>query len=295
MKFISFVSRYMSRVLFAVVYVLDILISYYAYGPETALLVSLGIFFGISLQSLLALAFLRAHSLKNSESDKAALLEQCMEEVISQYGKNRKVKLYISDDNSPNAYTVGYSIVVSRGLLDTRNTSMIKALLSHSYSHILNCDSIFAALVQLNSIFVTLFVGISFLSLSMGVVIFGFIIITAICSGFWGIFFGRHLKDGMQFLRRNTFKAVCFILNFISVMLTRMQESEADRFCVRLGLSNGLKDYLEQFQNVPVGNPKAEFLLGVHHDSVLRRIVKIEKAENFYGQNQNTSYQNIFI
>ncbi|GEM_PF-2714074 len=265
-----------SRVLFLILYSADIYFAYINFGLETACLVASTIFFLVSLQFLIALLILNAHSLKNSRGTEAELLEECMEEVMTQCGNKRKIKLYISDDKyAENAYTVGYSIVVSRGLLIGNDKTRIKALLAHNVCHVLSCDSLVAALIRLH-IFVAVFlIGIPLMWITLTLTIVIFVALYALADK-ESLPFSKGLSNFISFSSKKIFKGVCFVLNKISLFFTKSQEFYADKITNQLGLSNALKDYLED--DIP-SNSIADFILGVH-PSREKRIVKLEKIGN---------------
>ena len=292
-----FIARYLSQIFCFLIYMLDVYFAYLAGGWEFAVISLFGIIAVMEILFGLALVFLKAHSLKKSRASDAALLEQCMNEIMVQSGKKRKIKLYISDDNSLNVYTVGYSIVVSRGLLSSRDTTMIKALLSHNVSHVLYSNCIFSTLLQINLLSVVIFFAASFFEASF--IFAGMIFIVLCCvSSFWnGYVFGGNVKKILCRISSFLVKLLFSISRIICCLLTMPQEFEGDAFAVSLGYSYALKDFLEYTGNISHKQNFAEFILGITHPSNERRIVRIEKIEQKYAysrSNGNSSTQNLF-
>ena len=290
-----FIARNLSRLFFLVIYVFDICLAYLTGGWQLAFIAIFGIILILEIEFGIALLMLRAHYLKKSRPSDSALLKQCMNEVMAMYGKKHKIKLYISDENSMNVHTVGYSIVVDRGLLATSDTTMIKALLAHNISHVLYSNCAFSALLQLNLFGVVLFIGISLFGAS--IIFAGMIFIACWCAwSFWGgCFFGKHIKNILCKISSFLVKALFFISKIVCLLFTMLQEFEADNFAVSLGYGNSLRDYLEYTANNTMRCP-AECILGIYHPSNERRIVKIERAKNnYYSQAGSTQNNGLFI
>ena len=203
MKVKSILGRYMSRVLFIFFYTLDIVRIYYLTGDILYTAIGAAVILGVlAIQMGVSLLTLRVHSVKNSSRGDANYLLSCMDEVINRSvavgRKRKKIHLWIADNESLNCYTVGRSIVVNRSMLRLGDRRMLEACLSHEYSHVLNYDSFFTAILELN-----IFVGLCGLGLSLFGVAVAIVLIVALVFGLifssWigftiGTIFGKAIK-----------------------------------------------------------------------------------------------------
>lgn len=307
MKAKIFLARGMSRLFFAILYILDIFIIYCITGDilytvigAAAILVSLAIQMGISLIAL------KAHSLRNATSSDASYLQSCMDEVMrrsTSVGRKHKIHLWIADNESLNCYTVGNNIVVNKSLLRLGDSSMIEACLAHELSHVLNCDWYFSALMTLN-IFVTM-CSLSLFLFGMGValVLIMVILFSIIFSAWAGFAVGTMIGKVLKFFSKLITSIFYYTTKAFSAFLCRRQEFEADRYAAILGYSFAIINIIhliEQHERHSIQTSWIEELLN-DHPSAYRRIAHIERLEaklseiEHINQNRNVIlYENPF-
>ena len=154
------------------------------------------------------------------------------------------VKLYISSDNTPNAFATGRkTICLTKGLLNMPKEE-IKATLAHEFGHLAHKDTDLILIVTVGNIIIT------------GTVLairFIISVILAISS-----------KDGLSFFLSNLIVnalivSIIWIWTKIGILLvmksSRENEYEADKFAVQLGFGNELCMLLDK-----IGGPNAKGL-----------------------------------
>jgi len=250
MKAKVIIGRYMSRVLFAIFYVLDIFVIYRITGNITYTAIgAIAILAILTIQMGISLLMLKAHPIKNSSRGDAEYLQSCMNEVMNRSvasGRKRcKVYLWITENESLNSYAVGWNIIVNKSMLRLGDRKMLEASLAHQLSHVYNFDTVFAALLKLN-----VFVGMCALCFSLFGTAVVIILIVALIFGLifssWigftvGAIFGKALKWCFGLITR----AYYYTCKAFSSFLYRRQEYEADRFLAFLG-----KDYSRAMVNL---------------------------------------------
>lgn len=293
-----FAARYFSRVFLILLYALDIIVIFRLSGnPMYSLIGAILIPCIIGIQLALNLLTLNAHSIKNVTRDDAIYLKNCMDEVMKRsiaIGRKRiNIRLYIADNDSLNAYTVGRNIVVNRSLLRLGDRSILEGILAHELSHAYNYDSFFKALLELNifaviCLLTLVFFGTAIITVLIIVIIFG--VVFSSCVGFTiGTFVGKLMK--------HFFRLFICVFNFVSrlfaAFLYRRQEFEADRFAVLLEYGRSMINFFtleEHTEHSAIQTSWIENLLN-DHPSNYRRIVQIERFEEKINiQESKSSY-----
>ncbi|MBQ9111577.1 MAG: M48 family metalloprotease [Oscillospiraceae bacterium] len=286
MKRKIFFARGMSRVAFVLLYILDIVGIYSVTGDVAYTAIgATGILMILAIQMSVSLLTLKAHSIKGSPYADANYLQSCMETVINRSEtvgrKRRKIRLWISDNESLNCYTVGRNIIVNRSVLRLGDRTILEALLAHEYSHVLNYDSYFAALLEMNLFIGLCIVGLSLFGAAVVIVLMMALLFGLIFSSWVGFtagaIFGKILKGGCGLVSR----AFYYISKAFSAFLYRRQEYEADRYTALLGYSRAMVNLFrleERMEQHAVQVSWIEELLD-DHPSNYRRTVQFERME----------------
>lgn len=250
MKGRIFLGRCMSRVLFAILYFLDVAGMYYFTGDISytaigalAILAVLGIQMGVSLLTL------RAHSIQNSPRADANYLQSCMNEVMNRStaaGRKRiKIRLWIADNESLNCYTVGQSIIVNRSMLRLGDRTMLEACLAHQLSRVYNWDSVFSALLKLNIFCGMCALGLSLFGSAVAIILIVALIFGLIFSSWIGFTVGTLFGKAIKWCFSLVMRAFYYVSKAFSAFLCRRQNFEADRFVALIG-----KDYSRAMVNM---------------------------------------------
>jgi len=286
MKVKSIFARSMSRVLFAVFYMLDIAGIYYFTGDisytvigATAILAILAVQMGMCLLTL------KAHSIRNSPRGDSNYLQSCMDEVmrrsVSVGRKQKTVHLWIADNEALRCYAVGNHIIVNKSMLRLGDRTMLEAELAHQLSRVYNWDSVFSSFLKLN-----IFAGMCILGLSM----FGWAVVTIlIASLIFGIFFsswvgftvGTAIGKAVKWCFNLVMRAFYYISKAFSAFLCRRQAFEADRYTALLGYSRAMMSLFqleERMERHAVQTSWIEDFLD-DNPSHYRRIVQFERME----------------
>lgn len=279
-------SRYMSKVLFMLLYLMDIFFLYYLTGDICYTTAGgLGIFVILAIQTGISLMTLKAHSLKHSPMATAQYLQSCMDEVmrrsVAVRRKQKKIRLWIADNESLNCFAVGQNIVVNKSMLRLGDRSMLEGCLSHELSHVYNMDSAFTTLLELN-----LFIGLCTLCLVLfgagaGIVLVISILFSVFFSSWAGFTAGSISGKLLKFCFGLITRAFYYISKLFSAFLYRRQEFEADRYAALLGYSQAMINLFqleERTEHHAVQTSWIEDLLN-DHPSNYRRIIQFEKIE----------------
>ena len=161
---------------------------------------------------------------------------------------NSSIQLYITDDDSPNAFATGRKTVcVTRGLLNMPD-EQIRATLGHEFGHLAHKDTDLILLISVGNMFVNMLVT----SFNIGLLFFD-IITTIMC-----LFMGG--EDGFithlfmifsRFLAVITVNLLLRIWTGLGTLLvmksSRGNEFEADEFAFQLGYGDQLCALLDYF------------------------------------------------
>ena len=159
-----------------------------------------------------------------------------------------KVKFFMSEDDSPNAFATGRKTVcVTRGLLNYSDEH-IKGVLAHEFGHLAHKDTDIILVVSVGNLIVTsIFVIVRvFYNISMGIAAF----ISALASESWGgifaglfVFFGK-LTDIILVLMMRLWTQIGVWLCMAS---SRKNEFLADEYASNCGYGYQLSEVLESF------------------------------------------------
>lgn len=190
---------------------------------------------------------------KIKDQDVIARLQPIFDEV---YAKAKalnpelpdKVKFFMSDDESPNAFATGRKTVcVTRGLLNYSDEH-IKGVLAHEFGHLAHKDTDIILVVSVgNLIITTLFVIVRVIyNISMGIAAF----ISALADDSWGgifaamfIFFGK-ITDVLLVIMMRLWTQIGVWLCMAS---SRKNEFLADEYASNCGYGYQLSEVLESF------------------------------------------------
>lgn len=285
MKTKIMVARSMSRILFCILYIADVYIIYCVTKdiPKSCIGAA-GIWLVLLIQMWIHLLSLKAHSLNNSSRADVNYIQGCMEEVVRRsdsIGRKTYVRLWVADNESLNCFTVGHNIIVNKGLLRLGDRSMIEGCLCHEYSHVLNGDYFFAALLNVN-IFIGLSVlGIIHIGAAAVIVLVAALVFGIIFSSWIGYIMGSVVGKGVKKMFGLFMRLYYYIFKIFSAFLYRVQENEADRYVGILRYSGSMISFLhlsERMERHSVQTSWVEDLLN-DHPSKYRRIVRLERIE----------------
>lgn len=219
----------------------------------------------------------------------AELLEQAYHEVEDRakscgYKIKRSAKLYISDEDTHNAYNCGKAIVINRPVLYGPE---LHPVLAHELNHYRCGHSYFSMLLGAN-FFIT---GIS-LSLLTGLyllfIIIFFVAILGIFtknSGWFGLILAKLLIP----LKRGICNLIVTMLLAIETAISRSEEYASDAFAVDTGYGQDLIDFLSMDTSLRKPLTFTERLLS-SHPSDQRRCAKIEqRLEKIYAEGNSSS------
>lgn len=181
------------------------------------------------------------------------------------------IKLFLSRDNSPNAFATGRkTICLTRGLLDLSDDK-IKATLAHEFGHLSNKDTDFILVVAVGNMIVTfMFViyrvtafivgtAVSIANRSIGSFIFTIFIDLLLIGMMW-----LWTKFGTMLVMHSS----------------RQNEYEADRFAYLCGYGEPLIHVLDHFNDIDIPDSKGLWAnLAASHPDPDQRIGKIQQLE----------------
>lgn len=294
-------SAYLSRILFIVLFVFDAFLIYYVFKDPAACAFGAGaILIAVALLIPFTRASLKAHPIAQAQKYDRDYLTDCYNRVmgvcVKAGYKNINVPLYISDSMTCNAFAVGGSIVVTRGLLDRGHRGYLEAILAHELGHIYHYDSYIKALIEITIVAV---LGIT-LFFILGVII-AFTIIIALffgflSSGFLGYAVGMQLWRALKALLSLMLRVYRFIFKAVAAFLYRRQEYLADYFAAEAGYSRPLISFLKASETDTITvyeKPFSETLLDCH-PPVYRRIARLESYCGNSSNNSGNGFSHLF-
>jgi heat shock protein HtpX len=151
------------------------------------------------------------------------------------------VKLFINDDDCPNAFATGRkTICVTAGLLQLPE-NLISATLGHEFGHLAHHDTDLILIVSVGNFIINAFIMFIKVMLEIGYFLFG--IIGAFVGGDEGWFMGI-ITAISRFLTMLLVNGLTWLWTKIGVLLvmksSRSNEFEADAFSARMGYANDL-------------------------------------------------------
>lgn len=269
-----------SRIAFMVMYAADIILVYMLMNDYIAAVVAaVAIPIIIFIWQKVTLFRTGAMHISKCRSADAVRLQSAYDEVEARakacgYKFNRKPKLYVSDEDTRNAYNCGYAIVVNRPVLYGQE---LAAVLSHEVNH-WRC-------------------GHSYLSMLLGLNIFAFGIALSLFTGLWLLFsiifivaiiglisknsswFGLILAKLLIPLQKGFCNLIVTILLAIEMAISRKAEYNSDEFAAYCGYGDELILFLSTDKSLRKPLTFTERLLSTH-PSDERRIAKIEHLQD---------------
>lgn len=269
-----------SRIAFMILYAADVILAYMLMNNYIATaVVAAAIPVIILIWQKVTLFRTGAMHISKCRSADAVRLQSAYNEVEARakacgYKLNRMPKLYISDEDTRNAYNCRNAIVVNRPVL---NGQELAAVLSHEVNHWRCGDSYLSMLLGLN-IFVF---GIA-LSLFTGLwLIISIIFIIAIVglisknSSWFGLIFAKLLVP----LQKGFCNLAVTMLLAIEMAISRKAEYNSDKFAAYCGYGDELILFLSTDKSLRKPLTFTECLLSTH-PSDERRIAKIEHLQD---------------
>ena len=195
------------------------------------------------------------------------------------------IKLFINDDESPNAFATGRrTVCITKGMLN-RSDEQIKGTLGHEFGHLSHKDTDRILVINIGNSFVTIICLLA----QIGAFITEFIThIMAIFMGEDGIIVAIMASLGRFFtiVLINAFlKIWTGIGNMLCMKTSRGNEYQADEFSCRLGYGNGLISVLQSFGEGP--KPQGLFAaLAQSHPATEDRITRMRFLMNNSGNAQ---------
>lgn len=309
MKVKSILARSMSRVLFAIFYILDIAGVYYFTGDIFYTAISTAAILGIlAIQMGICLLMLKVHSIKNSPRDDANYLQSCMDEVMRRSvavgHKRKKIQLWIADNEALRCYSVGNNIIVNKSMLRLGDRTMLEAGLAHQLSRIYNWDSIFSSFLKLNILAGMCVLGLSMFSSAVSTILIVTIIFGIIFSSWIGFTAGTVTGKIIKWCFNLVMRAFYYISKAFSAFLCRRQVFEADRYTALLGYSRAMVSLFQLEERMERHTNQTSWIEELLDDSPshYRRIVQFERMEEEIARLEQTEhnyevmpYENPFI
>lgn len=178
-----------------------------------------------------------------------------------------KMKLYIVDSMSINAFSIGRNtIAITRGLMNTMNDEELEAVIAHEMSHIINGDTQVSMLITIASnayIWTVLLISKAL-----------FLIETM--TG--GTSFVSKLLSFVRNILELALKYVIMVFTVLVASTNRREEYKADKVAFELGYGEGLLSALYKFYHIEMsGKKKLIDKLQETHPITAYRIEAIEK------------------
>lgn len=277
-----------SRISFLGLYLIDIVLAYmltkdYMAAAVTATIIPIILFFWQKITLFKS----GATPINKCRRADAALLKSAYCEVVKRaktcgYRINKNVKLYISDEDTHNAYNCGRAIVINRPVI---YSAELRAILAHELNHHRCGHSYFSMLLGANffifGICISLFIGLYLLF----IIIF-FIAILSIFtknSGWLGMILAKLLIP----LKRGVCNLIITLLLAIEMAISRSEEYASDAFATDTGYGEELINFLSMDTSLRKPLTFTERLLS-SHPSDQRRCAKIEqRLKNIYADDNN--------
>lgn len=269
-----------SRIAFMVMYAADIILAYMLMNNYIAAIVAaVAIPIIIFIWQKVTLFRIGAMHISKCGSADAVRLQSAYDEVEARakacgYKFNRKPKLYVSDEDTCNAYNCGDAIVVNRPVLYGQE---LAAVLSHEVNH-WRC-------------------GHSYLSMLLGPNIFAFGIALSLFTGLWLLlsiifivaiiglisknssWFGLILAKLLIPLQKGGCNLIVTILLAIEMAISRKAEYNSDEFAAYCGYGDELILFLSTDKSLRKSLTFTERLLSTHPSDECR-IAKIEHLQD---------------
>lgn len=195
---------------------------------------------------------------------------------------SNSVKLYMSDDDCPNAFATGRKTVcVTRGMARMPQ-DQIRAALGHEFGHLAHKDTDLILLVSVGNLIVSGFIIFLRIIIEIFHVFFGlFSILFGGKEGFWMAI----LTLINRFMIITIVSGLTWLWTKIGVLLvmksSRSKEYEADAFSFRLGYGNELCMLLD---NISSSSSKGLFAnLTSSHPGKLERIERLQQLGTTYS------------
>ena len=195
---------------------------------------------------------------------------------------NDKIKLYIREDDSLNAFAMGRTTVcVNRGLLNL-NDEQIKGILGHEFGHLATHDTDLTLLITVGNFIVTAiitFIRVILMLYSMLVSL-----ISIFCGEEGG--FVRLMNAFATFMTTLLINGFMWLWSQVGILLvmktSRDAEFEADAFACDLGYAEGMLTFFRQLSQMDRGAGMRSrgnifAALASSHPATDKRIAKIEK------------------
>jgi Zn-dependent protease with chaperone function len=294
------IARSLSRILFATLYVIDIVGLYYISGDVSlAMSGAVAIWVILFIQMGISLLSLRVHSLTNSKRGDAEYLRDCMDEVLSRSEyvgrKRKKIRLWIADNESLNAYNIANNIIVNRSLLQVGDMNMLEGLLAHELSHAYCCDWWFTALLSLNVFIGICYAGVAFLGAAIVVFLIVALLVGLLFSSWLGVIAGGYAFKFIKSCFKLFTRGFYYITKLFSAFLSRRQENEADRYACLLGYGSALLNFFrlaERVERHSVEKSWIEDLLSEHPTNYIRTN-RIERMQEVISRQEEELHESL--
>lgn len=179
---------------------------------------------------------------------------------------SRKIRLYIQEDMSINAFAFGKrTLVLTRGSLELLDDECLKGLIAHELGHFYHYDTITSLFATVSNLFLTLLVKL----------------FTKIKSyfdkdniGFIESIF-KFLFDLLYYIVRS----VEFVGDLLLMRTKRKHEYLADAFALHIGFGQDLTKVLLEIYGVSIEKPKSvKEHMNSSHPHITKRIERLEKV-----------------
>lgn len=283
---------YLSNIIFIILYLFDVTIGYRVGGYIGALVIAIILPVGIFIQMRLTLLFSGVTKLEHLNLYDKNRLAIAFERVL-QNGESRgfsfnNPKIYLSEEDCLNAFCCGKAIVINRPVMDS---GCLEAVIAHEVKHFKYNDS-YTACLLCN----TIMVFFSAAMLILNVYIFAIalvigIIIAAVVRKSEGILIGGLIFGILRRVKNLILRMLLFLMQAMTMLLSRYCEFKADEFAVCLGYADQLKQFLRL-----TANDNRRWSSGLagklleSHPSEAKRIANIQKLQNQMDESREEDF-----
>lgn len=270
----------LSKVLFLILYFIDIYMGYQIFGFRGALITGVAIVIAMFGWMRITLYQTGALHIEDCSPGERNRLDSALQEIYYRAEscgyKLRKCQFYVSGEHTMNAYNCLNKIVINRPVLQSAE---LEGIITHELGHLNNWDSYFSMLLSLNIMAISVLIMVSF-ALYFLVVAIIVIVLAFLSKNFLGFLICKKILEWTRLFNRVACNIIITVIRIFQMTLLRQNEYKADRFAVRLGYGQDLKSFLGNYTGIETRNTKTflEMLLSTH-PSDYKRIAAIQKEE----------------
>lgn len=186
-----------------------------------------------------------------------AYLNPILKKVFMKANLKKTPKVFMQDENFPNAMVVGDSMILTTGLLRVANRDEVAAVIAHECGHIINKDLTFVTINYATS-------KMSDIALTIGV---GIVTVISLNGRIFFIYLPYIMIAGVLRLIR---WILLGIVSLASKFHQRRREYDADSFAASIGYKEATVSYFNKLSKMYPGTKKSSIFYT--HPSITQRI-----------------------